>query len=80
MSPMLVPVYQDGKVIAQRLISRVNEEQEKMGGVPNKPKTPHRTFRIEDELYDAVKAKAAERGESVTDVVTDSFRRYLKRK
>jgi predicted HicB family RNase H-like nuclease len=52
----------------------------KIVSVPNKPKTPHRTFRVEDELYEAVKAKAAERGESVTDVVTDAFKRYVKRK
>lgn len=47
--------------------------------VPNKPKTPLRSFRISDELYAAAQAKAADRGESVSDVVRRALERYVKR-
>jgi predicted HicB family RNase H-like nuclease len=51
-----------------------------MARVPNKPKTPIRSFRIDPELYAAVQEKAAERGETVTDVVVQALQRYVKRK
>lgn len=47
--------------------------------VPNKPKTPIRSFRIPQDEYDAAKVKADERGETLTDVVRRSLRRYAKR-
>lgn len=52
---------------------------ETMAFVPNKPKTPGRLFRIPDELYKAAQAKAAERGETVSDVVRKALERYVKR-
>ena len=47
--------------------------------VPNQPRTPLRSFRIPDELYEAAQAKAAEKGESVSDVVRRALERYVKR-
>jgi len=50
-----------------------------MTPVPNKPKTPLRSFRIPDEVYKAAQAKAEEKGESVSDVVRRALERYAKR-
>jgi hypothetical protein len=50
-----------------------------MTPVPNKPKTPLRSFRIGDELYEAAQAKAADRGETVSDVVRRALERYVRR-
>lgn len=47
-------------------------------GVPNQPKTPRRSFRIPDDLWDAARAKAKERGETVTDVVIRALKRYVR--
>jgi hypothetical protein len=52
----------------------------KLLGVPNQPKTPLKSFRIPDELYRAAQAKAAEEGESVSDVVRAALERYVKRR
>lgn len=41
--------------------------------------TPPRSVRIPDELWQAAKAKAAERGETVTDVIVKALERYVKR-
>ena len=41
--------------------------------------TPPRSIRIPDPLWEAAKAKAAERGETVTDVVVRALERYVKR-
>lgn len=46
--------------------------------MPDKPATPHRTVRVPDELWEAVKQKAAERGETVTDVILRALRRYVR--
>lgn len=50
-----------------------------VGRVPNQPKTPLRSFRIPDDTYRAAQAKAAEKGESVSDVVRKALERYVKR-
>lgn len=44
--------------------------------VPNQPKTPQRSFRIPNDVYDAAKVKAAAKGETVTDVVVRALKRY----
>ena len=44
---------------------------------PNKPKTPHRTIRVDDELWHAAQAKASERGENLSDVIRDALRAYV---
>lgn len=46
--------------------------------MPNQPKTPVHAFRIEDELWAAVQAEAERRGETVSDAVRRSLRRYAK--
>lgn len=47
--------------------------------MPNAPKTPSRNVRIPDELWDAVKAKAESREETITDVILRALRRYVAR-
>jgi predicted transcriptional regulator len=46
--------------------------------VPNQPATPHRTIRVPDELWETVQQVAAERGETVTDVVLRALTRYAR--
>lgn len=45
--------------------------------VPNKPATPKRGVRIPDDLWEAVKRVAADRGETVTDVIIRALKRYV---
>jgi hypothetical protein len=47
--------------------------------VPNQPKTPMRSFRIPDDVYRAAQAKAAAKGETVSDVIRKALERYVKR-
>ena len=51
-----------------------------MTPVPNKPKTPTSTFRLDPELMARVKVKAAANGETVTDVVRRALVNYVRRK
>lgn len=46
--------------------------------MPNQPKTPKRGVRVPTDLWDAVKAKAKQRGETVTDVILRALKRYLR--
>ena len=46
--------------------------------MPNKPKTPVRGVRVPGELWRAAQAKAAEKGETVTDVVLRALKRYVR--
>lgn len=48
-----------------------------MWDMPNQPKTPLRNFRIPDELYEAAKAKAAEDGRNLSDVVREALEKYV---
>lgn len=47
--------------------------------VPNQPKTPMHSFRCSDELWEAAKATAERRGETVADVLRKALDRYVKR-
>lgn len=47
--------------------------------VPNAPKTPMHSFRCPDELWEAAKVKAAEKDETLTDVLRKALERYVKR-
>lgn len=47
--------------------------------VPNQPKTPIRGLRVPDELWQAAQAVAAERGESLSEVIRAALARYVKR-
>lgn len=44
-----------------------------------KAKTPTRTVRVPDELWEAVKAKAAEDKRTVTDVIIEGLKGYLQK-
>lgn len=46
--------------------------------MPNQPKTPKRGVRVPDDLWQAVKEKARDRGETVTDVIIRALKRYLR--
>jgi hypothetical protein len=46
--------------------------------VPNAPKTPKHGVRVPDELWQAVKRAAADRGETITDVIIRALKRYLR--
>lgn len=46
--------------------------------VPNQEATPRRTVRVPDELWEAAKRKAADEGETITDVVVRALTRYVR--
>lgn len=43
------------------------------------PVTPKRSIRVSDEKWDAVKAKAAAEGKTVSDVVNECLDEFLRR-
>lgn len=45
--------------------------------MPNQPKTPQRTIRLDDELWTAARAKAASEGRTVSDVVREALEAYI---
>ena len=49
--------------------------------MPNqaRPGNPARAVRVEDELWNAAKAIAAERGDDLSAIMRDALRRYVKR-
>ena len=48
-----------------------------MTPVPNKPKTPLHSFRVEHDLWNAAKKKAREEGTTIADVLRKALRRYV---
>ena len=48
--------------------------------MPDKPLTPHSTFRIPLDLKKAAAEKAAAEGKTLTDVITEALARYVKAK
>lgn len=46
--------------------------------MPNQPKTPRRTVRVDDELWQAAKRAASDHGETVTDVIIRALKRYVR--
>lgn len=52
----------------------------RLGTMPNQPKTPQRTVRVPDDVWEAAKAKAVERGENLSDVIRRALSRYAARK
>lgn len=46
--------------------------------MPNQPATPNRTVRIPDDIWEAAKEKAADEGETVTDVIIRALQRYVR--
>jgi predicted HicB family RNase H-like nuclease len=54
---------------------------EKKGrGRPATGQTPNRTVRVPDQVWNEAKEKAEAEGTSVSDVVNDCLRRYLRKK
>lgn len=49
-----------------------------VGRVPNQPKTPLHSFRVDDELWEAAKNRAEERGENLSDALRKFLRRYVR--
>jgi predicted HicB family RNase H-like nuclease len=45
--------------------------------VPNAPKTPTRTVRVEESLWQAAKLKAAEQKRTVTDVIITALKEFI---
>ena len=46
--------------------------------MPDASKTPHRTIRVEDDLWRAAQDKARAEGRTVSDVIRDRLKRYVK--
>lgn len=45
--------------------------------MPNQPRTPKHGVRIPQDLWDAAKRVAADRGETLTDVIIRALKRYV---
>ncbi len=45
--------------------------------MPNQPKTPHRTIRIDDALWNASQRKAQSEGRTISDVIRQALRKYI---
>lgn len=45
--------------------------------MPNAPKTPTRTIRVEESLWQSVKVKAAEQDRTVTDVIISALKEFV---
>lgn len=45
---------------------------------PNQPKTPKHGIRVPDELWQAALRKAQDEGTTLTEVIIDALRRFLR--
>lgn len=45
--------------------------------MPNAPKTPTRTVRVADDLWNAVKEKAKDEGKTITDVIIAALKEFV---
>jgi predicted DNA binding CopG/RHH family protein len=45
--------------------------------MPNAPKTPTRTIRVSNDLWNAVKDKAAIEERTVTEVIIEALKKYI---
>jgi NRPS condensation-like uncharacterized protein len=43
---------------------------------PNKPKTPHSSFRIPEDVKAKAQARATAEGKTLTDVIVEALKRY----
>lgn len=46
---------------------------------PNAPKTPLRTIRVDDDLWRKAQQRAEAEGRTVSDIVREALRKYVKR-
>lgn len=49
-------------------------------GMPNKPPMKNRVVRVPDDLWEAARTQAAERGENISDVIRAALTRYINKK
>lgn len=49
-----------------------------IGEVPNQPATPTHSIRVDDDLWRAALRKAHDEGRTLTDVIIECLRRYLR--
>lgn len=49
-----------------------------MTPVPNKPKTPLKSFRIPQDLYERAQRRADERGETLSHAIRKFLERYVR--
>lgn len=47
--------------------------------MPNQPKTPARAVRVPDDLWNAARAKADSRGDSLSQIIREALRRYVQK-
>jgi hypothetical protein len=47
--------------------------------MPNQPKTPNRVVRVPDQLWHAAQAKAADRGEVLSEEIRKFLERYVRK-
>jgi hypothetical protein len=50
-----------------------------MTPVPNKPKTPLHSFRVETDLWNAARDKARAEGTTIADILRAALKRYVRR-
>ena len=48
--------------------------------VPNQPKTPHRSVRVPDKVWDKAKQKATRQGETMSELIRRLLEDYASRK
>jgi predicted HicB family RNase H-like nuclease len=62
--------------IVEAALKPWRESAARIGPVPNQPKTPQRTVRVPDDVWERAKVRAEARGETVSDVVRRALERY----
>lgn len=46
--------------------------------MPNQEATPRRTVRVPDDVWQAARRKAADEGKTITEIIIDALRRYVR--
>lgn len=59
---------------------RLRQDMERIHRLRRVSNTPRRTVRIADDLWNAAKAKADERGEELSTVIRKALERYVRSK
>lgn len=63
--------------LADHLAHIDRQRASRVGGVsPNQPRTPMRSFRVSDEVWEAAQAKAADEGRTVSEVLRELLEQY----
>lgn len=75
----MTPLYPRCRDTVKHLL-RVMTRTGRLPSVPNQPKTPQRSVRVPDEVWQAAKARADAEGRTLSDVVRTSLENYAKGK